>query len=276
MATVGIDLAKIETHVKLPLDWILVRLDPPQRKTLGGIEIPDTILPEARSGIVITRGPGAIADDGKTRLPVSCRVGERIWFEASAGKFLPHVPRVSGPKGYGYKLIRDGSVNALVEADPSDIDEELPPASGPIPVSRCIVGGPGWLDRLQPVQDWMLVRLDNRAETHQVRRLPAIPLVTPSGQQIHLGPDRDQMQREDTWTVVVLRRGPGLITTTRCLDGDRVGKAPDLVKAGDRIIACGTAPNVQAIDYAKDWSAPGMVVLMREYPCYCGTVEPGA
>jgi co-chaperonin GroES (HSP10) len=277
MPTAGIDIDQIETHLRLPLDWILVRLDPPIRRTRGGIELPDAVTPPARTGVVVTRGPGALSDDGKTRMPVSCSVGERIMFEVGAGKALPLVARETTSKGWGYRLIRDGSVCATV--DPIEpTDEDLPPAPSRVPVShRGSTEGAAWTDRLRPVQDWLLVRMDDRATELEVRRGGA-PLVGLDGRplKLQLGPDRDQQQREDTWTVEVLRRGPGLTTITRCIDGDRLNHAPHLVEVGERALAAGTAPNVQPVAMDEQWSAPGMTVLMREYPCILGVVERAA
>lgn len=279
MPTVGISYEKLETHVTLHEDFILVRLDPPIARTKGGIEIPGTVKPSSRTGLVVQRGPGKLSDDGRTRMPTTCDVGHRILFEVGAGDFLPMVPRETTPTGWGYKLIRDGSVIATVAGagEDEDSDAELPPPNGPVPVSiRGRYDVPGWADRLEPVQDWLLVRMDERQSEHVVRSGPRLVDLSGRPLRIHLGPDRDQERREDTWTVQVLKRGPGLNTITRCLDGDRLGRAPHIVKVGDRAIAKGTAPNAQPIDMDEEWSAPGRVLMLREYPCIRGVILPGA
>lgn len=272
MPTVGIPPERIE-HLRLPLDWILVRLDPPTRITRGGIELPDLVMGASRTGVVVSRGEGALSDDGRTKMPMTCERTDRVLFEVGGGKALPLVPRVTTSTEWGYRLIRDGSVCALVDdwTPPDGFREKLPPAPGPVPVShRGPMDVPEWAGRLRPVQDWLLVRMDERATEHEVRRRPGVPLVGLDGQplKLQLGPDRDQERREDTWTVEVLRRGPGLNTITRCIDGDRINPMRQfLTRDGARAVAMATSPHAQPIGMDEEWSAPGVILLLREGPC---------
>lgn len=280
MPTVGVDPATIEQAVIPPLDWILIRLDPPLEGTDSGIIVP--VHPPARTGVVVRRGPGALAEDGRTRLPMHCDVGDRVLFERAAGKNLPRVPREtqrpvgSSPGRWAYILIRDGSVCATVGHEPvgeherralDSGDAGLPPRPGDVPVSRC---GPMAWERLEPVQDWLVMRADMRPEVvdaapRGVLR-PARKLHRANGSAKLLLEEKAPVERYDLWSGTVLKRGAGLLTVTRCLDGDRVGRAPWIVKEGDRCLFSGAPPHVQAIR-ELDPFAPGAEVLMREYPC---------
>jgi co-chaperonin GroES (HSP10) len=281
MPTAGIDLDRIE-HLELPLDRILVRLDPPVLRTKGGIALPDTVAGSSRIGTVVSQGPGNLSDDGRTRMTMPCQVGDRIMFEEGAGKFLTHVPRETTPNGWGYKVIKAGSV--LSKIDPwagDEPDEKLPPAPGPVPVThRGPMDDPTWAGRVAPVQDWLLVRMDDKRQEDVVYsdRARRVPLYGPDGRPvtIHRGPDRDQQQNEETWTVTVLRRGPGLTTITRCIDGDRLSVAPKIVDVGDRLMVAGTRPHAQPINAESEWYATGATILLREYECIWGVVERAA
>ena len=61
-------------------DRVLVRPEEAMKKTASGIIIPDTAKQEkATRGVVLAVGPGMMNDDGKI-LPVSLRVGQKIYF----------------------------------------------------------------------------------------------------------------------------------------------------------------------------------------------------
>ncbi|MEK9725007.1 MAG: hypothetical protein VW405_16195 [Rhodospirillaceae bacterium] len=266
MQTVGVDPSLVETSILPPEDWLLVRLDAPLDKTEGGIAIPTAHAPPARTGLVVQAGPGRISEDGKTRLPMSCAVGDRILFEPAAGKGLPRVERETSARGWGYRLMRAGSVCAIVKPDAVTEDEqraldageaELParPKGGP-PVSRA--GGRITAKRLLPVGGWIVVKLDQRLtmvpmrtqggafagylpiNPEKLERRPAGKLHRANG-AVHLV-ESEPEEREDSWTGTVLARGEGILTVVRCLDGDRMTRAPKLCEVGDRIVWSGGPP----------------------------------
>lgn len=283
---VGVDPARVELDVIPPLDWLLVRLDPRIEQTEGGLAVPSTVTPPARTGVLIARGDGALSDDGKTRMPKVCDIGDRILFERAAGKGLPRVPRETTERsGWGYLLIREGSVCSLVEPGRVSPDRQraldagaggVParPDGSLVPVSRR--GAMCW-DRLLPVQDWLVVRMDERQEQTDML-VPVKQFHRANGRSkpvfIH---EKEPEEKYDLWSGEVLRRGPGLVTVTRCLDGDRMGEAPRIAEEGGRVLFAATHPHAAPIydehmvGSAGAWQVQGehREFLMREYPCVC-------
>jgi chaperonin GroES len=62
---------------------LIVRVDE-DRKTAGGIIIPDTAKEKSLEGEVIAVGPGRIAEDGR-RIPLEVEKGDRILFSKYSG-----------------------------------------------------------------------------------------------------------------------------------------------------------------------------------------------
>jgi chaperonin GroES len=62
---------------------LVVRLEQ-EKKTAGGIIIPDTAKEKPQEGKVIAAGPGKMGDDGK-RTPLEVKTGDRILFSKYAG-----------------------------------------------------------------------------------------------------------------------------------------------------------------------------------------------
>ena len=65
-------------------DRLLVTRVEAERKTTGGIIIPDTAQEKPQEGKVVAAGPGAVRDDG-TRVPLAVKAGDRILFSKYAG-----------------------------------------------------------------------------------------------------------------------------------------------------------------------------------------------
>lgn len=65
-------------------DRILVIRVEEEKKTAGGIIIPDTAKEKPQEGKVVAVGPGKIGDDGK-RLPLEVKKGDRVLFSKYAG-----------------------------------------------------------------------------------------------------------------------------------------------------------------------------------------------
>lgn len=64
-------------------DRILVRVDPPETKTTGGLLLPDDARKAKNSGVVIAVGPGKVNEQG-VRVPVGLKVGDHILFKGYA------------------------------------------------------------------------------------------------------------------------------------------------------------------------------------------------
>src|SRR3989344_4784980 len=78
--------SKGATEVKIrPLhDRVIVRRLEEERKTAGGIVIPDTAKEKPIQGEVVAVGSGKILDDGKVR-PLDVKVGDKILFGKYSG-----------------------------------------------------------------------------------------------------------------------------------------------------------------------------------------------
>jgi chaperonin GroES len=65
-------------------DRILVVRVEEEKKTAGGIIIPDTAKEKPQEGKVVAAGPGKVGDDGK-RIPMEVKKGDRVLFSKYAG-----------------------------------------------------------------------------------------------------------------------------------------------------------------------------------------------
>jgi chaperonin GroES len=65
-------------------DRILVVRVEEEKKTAGGIIIPDTAKEKPQEGKVVAAGPGKVAEDGK-RIPIEVKKGDRVLFSKYAG-----------------------------------------------------------------------------------------------------------------------------------------------------------------------------------------------
>jgi chaperonin GroES len=65
-------------------DMVLVLRVEGEKKTAGGIFIPDTAKEKPQEGKVIAVGPGKVGDDGKRTVP-DVKAGNRILFSKYAG-----------------------------------------------------------------------------------------------------------------------------------------------------------------------------------------------
>lgn len=270
---VGCDASNVERVFKPAADRYLVLLDPPMDRSRGGILVPDVSVPQSRSGIVIRVGPGAQSDDGKTKIPMHAREGERVLFEYAAGYSIPRVPDATTTRERGYRVIRDGSIIAVIDGSGAwpefadDADKIVP--------------------RLRMLQDWLLVRNDRPQAIHRLA-MPSRAL-TPAekagkrvrangsgpvsvklppaarGRFLVLPSAGSQVQLAERWTGTVVARGPGALAITRCLDGDRMGKFPCGCRLGDRVLYTTAFPLM---------SLPGVDghAIVREGPCLEGVL----
>ena len=65
-------------------DRILVVRVEEEKKTAGGIIIPDTAKEKPQEGKVMAAGPGKMGEDGK-RIPMELKKGDRVLFAKYAG-----------------------------------------------------------------------------------------------------------------------------------------------------------------------------------------------
>lgn len=65
-------------------DRILVVRVEEEKKTAGGIIIPDTAKEKPQEGKIVAAGPGKMGEDGK-RIPMELKKGDRVLFAKYAG-----------------------------------------------------------------------------------------------------------------------------------------------------------------------------------------------
>ena len=87
-------------------DRVLIESLESEEKTAGGIIIPDTAKEKPQEGKVITVGPGAKSEDGKT-IPMDVKVGDRVLF----GKWSGTEVKVDGKE---YSIMKESDIMGVV------------------------------------------------------------------------------------------------------------------------------------------------------------------
>jgi len=87
-------------------DRVVVRRLEEERKSAGGIVIPDTAGEKPDQGEVIAVGNGKILEDGKIR-PLDVKVGDRILF----GKYSGTTVKIEGTE---YLVMREEDIMGIV------------------------------------------------------------------------------------------------------------------------------------------------------------------
>jgi chaperonin GroES len=65
-------------------DRVIIKREPEQEMTAGGIYIPDTAREKSTVGLVIAAGKGKVTEEGKI-VPLDVKVGDRVLFGKYAG-----------------------------------------------------------------------------------------------------------------------------------------------------------------------------------------------
>ena len=76
------------SQVKPMADRIVVKPLQKEEVTKSGIVLPDTARERPQEGEVIAVGPGKLADDGKTRIKIELKKGDKVIFAKYAGTEL--------------------------------------------------------------------------------------------------------------------------------------------------------------------------------------------
>ena len=74
----------MSTKIRPLHDRVLVKREEDERKSPGGIVIPDTAAEKPSKGRVLAVGNGKILEDGKTR-PLDVKVGDKVLFGKYSG-----------------------------------------------------------------------------------------------------------------------------------------------------------------------------------------------
>jgi len=87
-------------------DRVVVKRIEEERKTAGGIVIPDNAAEKPDQGEVIAVGTGKILEDGKIR-PLDVKVGDRVLF----GKYSGSAVKMEGTE---YLVMREDDIMGVV------------------------------------------------------------------------------------------------------------------------------------------------------------------
>ena len=87
-------------------DRVIVKRIEEERKSAGGIVIPDTAAEKPDQGEVVAVGNGKILEDGKVR-PLDVKVGDRILF----GKYSGTTARIDNVE---YLVMREEDIMGIV------------------------------------------------------------------------------------------------------------------------------------------------------------------
>ena len=88
-------------------DRVIVKRIEEERKSAGGIVIPDTAAEKPDQGEVIAVGKGKLLEDGKVR-PLDIKVGDRVLF----GKYSGQTVKVEGEE---LLVMREEDVMGVIE-----------------------------------------------------------------------------------------------------------------------------------------------------------------
>jgi chaperonin GroES len=87
-------------------DRVIVKRMEEERKSAGGIVIPDTAGEKPDTGEVVAVGTGKILEDGKVR-PVDVKVGDKILF----GKYSGQTVKLEGTE---YLVMREEDIMGVI------------------------------------------------------------------------------------------------------------------------------------------------------------------
>ncbi|MBQ7528388.1 co-chaperone GroES [bacterium] len=85
---------------------VIVKPNPREEKTAGGLFIPDTAKEKPQQGEVIAVGPGRKAEDG-TLLPMELKVGDKVLYGKYAGTELKMDGEV-------YLIVKESDILAVI------------------------------------------------------------------------------------------------------------------------------------------------------------------
>ena len=93
--------------IKPLYDRVLLKRSEPAETVKGGIIIPDTAKEKPMEAEVVAVGEGKYAEDGKTRVPLSVRVGNKVLI----GKYTGTEVKI---EGIDHVIVREDEILAIV------------------------------------------------------------------------------------------------------------------------------------------------------------------
>jgi chaperonin GroES len=99
---------ELEMKIRPLHDRVIVKRIDEERKSAGGIVIPDTAAEKPDQGEVVAVGKGKKTDDGKL-IPLDVKVGDRVLF----GKYSGQTVKVKGDE---LLVMREEDIMGVIEA----------------------------------------------------------------------------------------------------------------------------------------------------------------
>ncbi len=87
-------------------DRVIVKRMEEERKSAGGIVIPDTAGEKPDTGEIIAIGTGKLLEDGKVR-PLDVKIGDKVLF----GKYAGQTVKLEGPE---YLVLREEDIMGVI------------------------------------------------------------------------------------------------------------------------------------------------------------------
>ncbi len=89
-------------------DRIVVEPAEQEEKTASGIILPETAKERPQEGTVLAAGPGKYDEDGKKRIPMDVKVGDKVLFAKYSGSEI----KIDSKK---LLIMRESDIMAIVE-----------------------------------------------------------------------------------------------------------------------------------------------------------------
>jgi len=89
-------------------DRVVVEPAEQEEKTASGIILPETAKERPQEGTVLAAGPGKYDEDGKKRIPMDVKVGDKVLFAKYSGSEI----KIDGKK---LLIMRESDIMAIVE-----------------------------------------------------------------------------------------------------------------------------------------------------------------
>lgn len=101
-------MADKKLHLRPLADRVLVEPLEQEEKTASGILLPETAKEKPQEGLVVAIGPGRLDEDGKKRIEMEVKLGDKVIFAKYSGSEI----KIADKK---YLLMSEKDILAVVE-----------------------------------------------------------------------------------------------------------------------------------------------------------------
>jgi chaperonin GroES len=101
-------MADKKLHLRPLADRVLVEPLEQEEKTASGILLPETAKEKPQEGLIVAIGPGRLDEDGKKRIEMEVKLGDKVIFAKYSGSEI----KIADKK---YLLMSEKDILAVVE-----------------------------------------------------------------------------------------------------------------------------------------------------------------